>query len=283
MGILTASRTAKALGLRNHAEGNGPQVTTVRHHRHLVAKRSLRHSSAGRITEVTPTTVSSTFMSDPRPPAKGADWTRLLADPDLVTHLAELLRTYRDSPPANRERALLEAVRKIKEGRAKLAKADGHAAPAPASEPPEPVATEPTATPPFEPSMFAPSTGEDRRRYPRMKCFVVVELRAHSSERPKWGNLANISLGGCFVETPADVESGAKIEIGLWVASGQIWVKGLILNGVVARTNPSFGIRIKFAALESPERETLRLFLRFVETSTKGYAHSHGYLAQLKR
>ncbi len=222
-------------------------------------------------------------MSDPNASARGADWTRLLADPDLVTHLAELLQTYRDSPPASREHALLEAMRKIKAGKAKLAEQDGQAAVAPTAAPPEPMATEPSDTPPFEPSMFAASQGEDRRRHPRMKCFVVVELRSDGSEKPSWGNVANISIGGCFVETPASLESGAKIEIGLWVTSGQIWVKGLILNGVVARTNPSFGMRVKFAAMESPERETLRQFLKFVETSTKGYAHDHGYLAQLKR
>lgn len=222
-------------------------------------------------------------MSDSNATAKGADWTRLLADPDLVTHLAELLQTYRDSPPANRERALLEAMRKIKEKRAQLAEGDEKTSPELMIDPPEPVETGPSATPPFEPSMFAPSQGEDRRRHPRMKCFVVVELRSNGTQKPSWGNLANISLGGCYVETPADFDSGSKIEIGLWVASGQIWVKGLILNGIVARTNPSFGTRIKFAAMESPERETLRQFLKFVENSTKGYTQDHGYLAQLKR
>jgi hypothetical protein len=171
-------------------------------------------------------------------------------------------------------------MRKIKEGTAKPAEQDEHTA-VETAEAPKP--TLPSDTPPFEPSMFAPTQGEDRRRHPRMKCFVVVELRSNGSEKPSWGNLANISIGGCFVETPASLESGAKIEIGLWVTSGQIWVKGLILNGIVARTNPSFGMRVRFAALEPPERETLRQFLKFVESSTKGYAHDHGYLAQLKR
>lgn len=222
-------------------------------------------------------------MSHPTTSPKGADWTRLLADPDLVTHLAELLQTYRDSPAANREQALLEAMRKIKDKRSQLARQDKHAESAAETSPPQPVETFPPDTPPFEPSMFVETQGEDRRRHPRMKCFVVVELRTNGSEKPNWGNLSNISLGGCFVETPADLDSGAKIEIGLWVASGQIWVKGLILNGIVARTNPSFGMRIKFASMESPERETLRQFLKYVESSTKGYAHDHGYLAQLKR
>ena len=85
------------------------------------------------------------------------------------------------------------------------------------------------------------------------------------------------------METPAIVETGAKIEIGLWVTSGQVWVKGLVLTGVVTRANPSFGVRVKFSDMEPAERETLKQFLKFVETTTKGYAIDHGYLAQLKR
>jgi hypothetical protein len=221
-------------------------------------------------------------MSDSTSSGKGADWTRLLADPDLASHLGELLQICRDTTPENREQALLRAMQKIKQVAANQAESNGQPATAVAATP-QPVETGPSATPPFEPGMFTPSHGDDRRRNPRMKCFVVVELRESGSTKPSWGNVANISVGGCFVETPSSLEPGAKIEIGLWVTSGQIWVKGLILNGVVARTNPSFGMRVKFAALEPAERETLRQFLMFVDSSTKGYAHDHGYLAQLKR
>jgi hypothetical protein len=248
-------------------------------------------------------------MPNLKPPAQGADWTRLLADPDLLNHLGELLQTYRDAPLETRDEALLEMMRKIKRNAAKPGKASKVplppvAVPVPvavalpptiappsinapaaafAAAAPESVPISPANTPPFEPSsMFTPSTG-DRRRYPRIKCFVVVELRVAGSDTPIWGNLSNTSVGGCLVETAAVVEAGAKLEIGLWVTSGQIWVKGIILNGVVARSNPSFGLRIKFAEMEHAERETLRQFLKFVETTTKGYASDHGYLAQLKR
>jgi len=230
-------------------------------------------------------------MSDSKPAAKGADWTRLLADPDLVSHLGELLKTYRDAPPQKREEALLQLMRQIK-GRAPnaAAKAAVAAADAPAEVPP-PVpapASEPTADlaepgAPFEPDIFTPSWGQDRRRFPRIKCFVVVELRVNGSPTPVWGNLSNTSMGGCLVETPASVEAGSKIEIGLWVSSGQVWVKGLVLNGIVTRANPSFGVRVRFADLEPAERETLKQFLKFVETTTRGYASDHGYLAALKR
>ena len=59
--------------------------------------------------------------------------------------------------------------------------------------------------------------------------------------------------------------------------------KGIILNGVVTQSNPCFGVRIKFSDLETNERESLRQFLKFVESTTRGYKAENGYLAQLKR
>src|SRR5450755_546237 len=46
---------------------------------------------------------------------KGSDWTRLLTDPDLVSHLGKLLQTYRDVPADQRETELLRAMREIKD------------------------------------------------------------------------------------------------------------------------------------------------------------------------
>jgi hypothetical protein len=116
-----------------------------------------------------------------------------------------------------------------------------------------------------------------------MKCFVAVELRFEGSNAPLWGNLSNTSLGGCFVETAATIATGAKLEIGLWVATGKIWIKGLVLNGVVTRTNPSVGARVKFDDLGVSQRATLREFMKFVDSTTQSYQAENGYLAQLKR
>src|SRR5262249_23087428 len=137
--------------------------------------------------------------------------------------------------------------------------------------------------PPFEPDIFTPSWGQDRRKYPRMKCFVAVEVHVRGIATPIWGNLANTSLGGCFVESVTPINSGSEVEIGLWVSSGKIWVKGMVLNGVVTKTAPAFGVRVKFAQMEPTERDALREFLKFVESTTKGYEKDNGYLAQLKR
>jgi hypothetical protein len=203
---------------------------------------------------------------------KGADWTQLLADPQLVAHLGKLLEICRDAAPENREKALFDAIREIK-----------HLGPAGSDAKPE--ASPVTATesaPPFEPDICAPTIGQDRRRFPRIKCFVAVELRVEGSDTPLWGNLSNTSLGGCLAECPAMIDPGKNIEIGLWVANGTVWIKGIVLTGIVTQSTPSSGVRIKFSAMESPERETLRQFLRFVENTNKTYQHDHGYLAQMK-
>jgi hypothetical protein len=217
-------------------------------------------------------------MTETKTSAPGADWTKLLADPEIVSHLGELLQAYRDAEPTRRNQVLLETMHKIKSRPPRVMPA---AASIPSPEPP--AAITPAAAPPFEPDIFTPCWGQDRRRYPRMKCFVAVELRIEGASVPVWGNLSNTSLGGGFVETATPVPTGVKLEIGLWVANGKIWVKGLILNGIVTRSNPSFGVRLKFDNLEPAERETLRQFLKFVEGITKSYENQQGYLAQMKR
>ena len=222
-------------------------------------------------------------MTETKTSAPGADWTKLLADPEIAGHLGELLQAYRDAEPARRNQVLLEAMRKIKSRAPGVQPAATVLSSSSKAFPEPPVATAPAATPPFEPDIFTPCWGQDRRRYPRMKCFVAVELRVDGSPTPIWGNLSNTSLGGGFVETVAPVPTGVNLEIGLWVANGKIWVKGLILNGIVTRSNPSFGVRIKFDNLEPSERETLRQFLKFVESITKSYQSQQGYLAQMKR
>ena len=215
---------------------------------------------------------------------KGSDWTRLLTDPDLVSHLGKLLQTYREVPPEQRETALLQAMREIKEAAVKAREARENvpvaAAPAPPAvlQHPEPV----DETPPFEPDLFTSQLGSDRRRFQRMKCYAAVEIHIEGVEVPVWGNLANVSRGGCLVETASAVPAGKALEIGLWVSSGKIWVKGIIISGVATRSTPSFGVRVKFSEAELSEKEHLREFLKFVESTARKSQSAKAYVAQLK-
>jgi hypothetical protein len=215
---------------------------------------------------------------------KGSDWTRLLTDPDLASHLGKLLQTYREVPAEQREAALLRAMREIKDAAVKDREAQKNvpvaAAPAPPAKlhHPEPV----DETPPFEPELFRSQLESDRRRFHRMKCYVAVEIHIEGIEEPVWGNLANVGRGGCLVETAGPVPAGKALEIGLWVASGKIWVKGVIISGVATRSAPSFGVRVKFSQAELSEKQHLREFLKFVESTARNSHSGTAYVAQLK-
>ncbi|MFZ0419452.1 MAG: PilZ domain-containing protein [Candidatus Sulfotelmatobacter sp.] len=217
-------------------------------------------------------------MSKSTSSATGTDWTGLLADPDLARNLGKLLQIYRDAPPDRRDQALLAAMREIKQ--ASSGSSTSMKGPAELQKQPVPAAT--SKIPPFEPDIFSSNWAQDRRRHPRIKCFVAVELRVNASEAPIWGNLSNTSLGGCQVETAAQISGGAKVEIGLWVASGKIWVKGLALNGVVTRSAPAAGVRIRFGAMDPAEKENLRQFLKYVQETTRACNSESRYLQLLK-
>jgi hypothetical protein len=215
--------------------------------------------------------------------ATGTDWTRILSDPDLVRHVGKLLQAYREAPPEKRESALIDAMRQIKAEAASAGKsATGKTGSAVSAPEPQAIPTPASATPPFEPDLFSPNWGSDRRRHPRIKCFVAVELRVDDVTTPIWGNLNNTSVGGCLVETANPVKSGSKVEIGLWVPNGKIWVKGFALSGVVTRSGPASGVRVRFDGMVPAERDSLRQFLKFVQETTKASHSESSYLQLLK-
>ena len=213
--------------------------------------------------------------------ATGTDWTRILSDPDLVRQVGKLLQTYREAPVEKREEALLAAMREIKAGASDAARTSS-ASELPTQPQPQPVPTPASATPPFEPDLFAPTWGSDRRRHPRIKCFVAVELRVDDVATPIWGNLSNTSAGGCLVETASPVKSGAQVEIGLWVPNGKIWIKGFALSGVVTRSGPATGVRVRFGNMTPEERDSLRQFLKFIQETTKASHSENSYIQLLK-
>jgi hypothetical protein len=231
------------------------------------------------------------MTEDKKLPPKGSDWTRLLTDPDLVTHLGKLLQTYREVPADQRESALLRAMREIKDAAIKARELQQQPSQnvtstatkltqAPPVELPHPEPVE--QTPPFEPDLFTPQELSDRRRFQRIKCYVAVEINVEGVAEPIWGNLANVSRGGCLVETASAVPPGKALAIGLWVSSGKIWVKGVIISGVVTRSAPSYGVRVKFSESELSEKEHLREFLKFVESTARKSQSGKAYVAQLK-
>src|SRR5579863_10457317 len=89
--------------------GNQPCVTDEGNLSHLVRIRKLRQS------KVELAASRAVFlMNKPELLSTSADWTNLLKDPEIASHLGELLQVYREAAPEQRNQALVEAMRKIK-------------------------------------------------------------------------------------------------------------------------------------------------------------------------
>lgn len=56
----------------------------------------------------------------------------------------------------------------------------------------------------------------DRRRYPRVKCSISVELQ-REGQPVIWGKASDLSLGGCFVEMPIPLPVDTRFAIAIWL------------------------------------------------------------------
>jgi hypothetical protein len=56
----------------------------------------------------------------------------------------------------------------------------------------------------------------------------------------------------------------------------------LALNGVVTRSAPAAGLRIRFAGMERIEKENLRQFLKYIQETTRASSSESSYLQLLK-
>lgn len=84
------------------------------------------------------------------------------------------------------------------------------------------------------------------------------------------------------METAKAVKPGAEVEIGLWLPNGKIWVKGFALTGVVTRSGPTTGVRVRFGSMSASERDNLRQFLKFVQETTRASKSENSYIQMLK-
>jgi hypothetical protein len=96
------------------------------------------------------------------------------------------------------------------------------------------------------------------------------------------GNLSDVSLGGCCVETPCPLSGGTAVAISPLEANGLLWVKGLAVNTRMAEGAGSFKIGIKFLEADPEPSHTLQEFLRFVEENgEKRASNEASYLRRL--
>jgi diguanylate cyclase (GGDEF)-like protein len=117
---------------------------------------------------------------------------------------------------------------------------------------------------------------KNRRTYPRMKGRITIEFRPEGSDIPVLGNLTNISLGGCYIETSVILTPESRLQLNFSIDGGPLQAEGSVV-----RADPGMGLAIKFKEGNRDSRAHLQKILEFVERSTRMYDNE--YLARLGR
>jgi len=109
-------------------------------------------------------------------------------------------------------------------------------------------------------------SNHNRRVYPRTKCRVTIELIPLGSNAPALGSLADVGMGGCYVETATILPAGSKVQLVFSIDDGKMQTEG-----TVVRSNPGSGIAIQFNDMSRGEREKLLKVLEFVHSTSARY------------
>jgi hypothetical protein len=123
--------------------------------------------------------------------------------------------------------------------------------------------------------MSGPNGELQKRRFPRLKCFITVSLRASKSDLFLMGTLSTISLGGCGIEAGNPVEIGVRVEVALF-ENDNISVIGDVVNLRVLVDKPGFGLGVEFTDTNERKAE----FVYSVEKRTQVDDQEYWHLAQ---
>jgi hypothetical protein len=99
-------------------------------------------------------------------------------------------------------------------------------------------------------------SGYERRRHPRYKVPVALELKEFTGSSQLQARCMDISLGGCYVETLLPFPLETVLNAGLWVEGERIGV-----TAVVRTSDGNVGMGIEFVNLTSHQQSRLEQFL----------------------
>jgi diguanylate cyclase (GGDEF)-like protein len=107
---------------------------------------------------------------------------------------------------------------------------------------------------------------KNRRLYPRLKGRLTIEFQPEDSQVPVLGNLTNISLGGCYVETSMLLTADTKVRLMFSIDDAKLQAEG-----AVVRNDPGTGVAIKFKEGNREERAHLQRIMEYVDRTSKAF------------
>lgn len=100
------------------------------------------------------------------------------------------------------------------------------------------------------------SDSQDRRNYSRMKLNVPVEIKTDANAGPIRGATADLSSGGCYIETIFPLPIGTSLNLRLFLEST------ILIDATVVTSDPQVGYGIRFVRMLPEDREALQAFLQ---------------------
>jgi hypothetical protein len=95
----------------------------------------------------------------------------------------------------------------------------------------------------------------ERRTQPRYRCQNSIEIHIQGGAS-FWGTVADLSLGGCYVEMAIPLEVGTKLRVALWFGQTKAWAEA-----EVAHRTPGFGVGIRFSKITGQDLDVIRQYL----------------------
>jgi PilZ domain len=95
----------------------------------------------------------------------------------------------------------------------------------------------------------------EQRQSTRFRCQNSVEVHVQQGAS-FWGTVADLSLGGCYVEMPLPLQPGTKVKVGIWLGETKACA-----NAQVTHRTPGLGIGVKFIEISEPDLDQIRRFL----------------------
>ena len=94
-----------------------------------------------------------------------------------------------------------------------------------------------------------------QRKHTRFKCDNSVELHTQGGAS-FWAKIADLSVGGCYVEMAIPLRVGTKVKVGISIEESKAWA-----DAEVAYSTPGFGIGLKFDKVSESDLARIRQFL----------------------
>jgi c-di-GMP-binding flagellar brake protein YcgR len=102
-------------------------------------------------------------------------------------------------------------------------------------------------------------TDSDRRDAPRLKIRVPIEIEVEGGSGPIRGATADLSAGGCYVETMFPHPVGTTIDLKLQLENT------LLVAATVVTCDPQVGNGIRFERMLPEDFEELKKYLEAIE------------------